>query len=153
MTTQAPSTFGVDIWIDPATGDADAMWSTVTGVALVAQDLRLRMQTDSLPYAGTDLVNGLELALDSADWGFNLARLAGATAGTAASYQGRLKRVVLKDQRIDSADVVITETTANGLVTLKITIAAQTALGPFRLVFLLDPSAAPGSQLSLIENQ
>ncbi len=122
MTTQAPSSFGVDIWIDPATGDADSMWSTVTGVAL-------------------------------ADWGFNLARLAGATAGTAASYQGRLKRVVLKDQRIDSADVVITETQANGLVTLTITIAAQTALGPFRLVFLLDPSSAPGSQLSLIENQ
>jgi hypothetical protein len=152
MTTTAPD-FGTDVWIDPATGDADPMWSTVSGVALVAQDLRLRLQTDSLPYAGTDLDAALELALDSADWGFDLNRLAGATAGTAAHYQGRIKAVILKDRRIQSATVSIVEASANGLTTLTITIQVQTALGSFKLVFRLDPSSAPGSQLSLIENQ
>jgi hypothetical protein len=153
MTTQAPADFGTDIWIDPATGDADAMWSTVSGVALVRQDLRIRLQTDSLPYDSADFAAALPLATDSADWGFDLNRLAGQTAGEAATYQGRIKRVALKDRRIDSAAVSITETTANGLTTLRITVACKTVLGPFALVFQLDPAAAPGSQLSLIENQ
>jgi hypothetical protein len=145
--------FGIDICLFSDTDDADELWSEVSGVALVRQDLRLRLQTDQLLYNATDLANGLEIALDSADWGFDLNRLAGATTGTAANYQGRIKRVVLKDQRIQSADVTITEATSNGLTTLTITIACMTALGPFRLVFMLDPSQPTGAQLTVITSQ
>ena len=126
MTAQAPDTFGVDIFLDPATDDADPLWSEVSGVALVNQDLRLRLQTDQLLYNGADL---------------------------AASYQGRIKRVVLKDRRIDSADVIVTEDGTGPLRTLTIAINCKTALGPFSLVFRLDPSQLAGAQLKLIQDQ
>src|SRR5262249_19588650 len=114
----------------------------------------LRLQTDQLLYNGTDLANGLEIALDLADWGFDLRRLAGATAGTAASYQGRIKRGVLKDSRIPSAQGTIVEgVSVASLITLMITVACKTALGPFRLVFALDPSQPTATQLALVVNQ
>lgn len=142
MTTQAPETFGRDIYCGPATEDADAVFSEVDGVQLVKQDLRHRLTTPSvLGPSG----NG--------DGFFDVGSLLGSTAGTVASYQAKIKRVCLVDQRIASAAVIVTETAANGLVVTTITINCATALGPFRLAFRLDPSATTDSQVQIVEAQ
>lgn len=142
MTTQAPD-FGTDIFCDPATEDADDLFSEVSGVALVKQDLRHRLTTDSvLPSPEGD------------DDGYDLRKLLGATAGNSASYQARVKRVVLKDQRIASATVDITETdTGKGMRTITVDINGKTAIGPFRLVFLLDPSQSADEQVTIMRAQ
>lgn len=141
MTTQSPEIFGRDIYCDPITEDADDRMSEVTGVALVKQDLRHRLRTNSV------------LGPDGDDNGFDIGGLLGSTAAQAAKYHGRIKRVALKDQRIDSAAVVITDTTAHGLTVLTIDVQCTTALGPFRLAFRLDPAASTEPQVKIIEAQ
>lgn len=142
MTAQAPDIFGRDIWCDPITEDADPAMSEVSGIPLVKQDLRHRLRIASV--LGPD---------GDSDGFFDIGQLLGATAGTAASYQSRIKRVALKDQRIKSADVTVTEATAEGLTVTTITLDCKTALGPFRLAFRLDPSATTASQVQIIEAQ
>ena len=142
MTTQAPDIFGRDIKCDPITEDADEFMTEITGIPLVMQDLRHRLLTPSV--LGPD---------GDSDGFFDLRRLLGATAGTAASYQARIKRVALYDQRIKSAQVTVTEVSTNGFVVTTITVAGKTALGPFRLAFRLDPSATTASQVAIIEGQ
>lgn len=139
--TQSTDIFGRDIWCDPVTEDADDRMSEVTGVPLVKQDLRHRLRTDSV------------LGPDGDDNGFDVGKLLGASADTAARYQARIKRVALKDQRIKSADVTIAVATTHGLTVLTITVQGMTALGPFRLAFRLDPSQPTDSQVKIIEAQ
>lgn len=134
--------FGTDLYCDPVTEDADALFSTITGVPLVAQDLRHRLQVDS--------VLGPDGEFDFID----IRRLAGSTAGTASAYKARIKRCALKDQRIATADVIVTESaSSHGLVTLTITVACTTALGPFRLVFTLDPTIPTATLVDTLVGQ
>jgi hypothetical protein len=133
--------FGRDIAVSALTEDADDIFSEVTGVQLVRQDLRHRLLTDSV------------LGPDGADNGFDVRKRLGATVGTAAATQSRIKRVALKDQRIKSAAVSIDEATTGGLRSQTITVICGTALGPFRLVFPLDPSKPTSDLVTAIENQ
>jgi hypothetical protein len=132
--------FGTDLYIDPATNDADALWSTVSGVALVAQDLRVRLTTGSV-----------NPSPEGDDYGEDLRAYPGLTADALARKQPAIKKAALKDQRIDSVAVdIATDAGANGITTSTITVAAQTALGPVRLVFLLDASKPLADQLAVI---
>ncbi len=141
MTTQAPSALGVDIGIAPATDDADDLFTEVTGNALVRQDLRHRLTTDSVLGPGGDVDR------------FDIRKLLGASAASAVAYQARIRKVVLKDERIASATVVVTVGGTGPLRTLTIDVSGRTALGPFRLVFLLDPNKTTDSLVQIMVDQ
>lgn len=133
--------FGTDVRVDAESEDADGFFSEVSGVALVKQDLRHALLTDSV------------LGPGGRDRGFDVRRLIGANSQGAAAYQPIIKKVCEKDQRIDSASVVIVESGTGALRTLTIAIDAKTALGPFSLIFRLDPSKPLTDQVSVIEEQ
>ena len=134
--------FGTDLYCDPVTEDADAFFSTITGVPLVAQDLRHRLLIDSVlgPDGNFDFID--------------IRNLVGSTSGTPSSYQAQIKRCALKDQRVSQAIVIVTESASSqGLVTLTITVACTTALGPFRLVFTLDPATPTATLVDTLVGQ
>ncbi len=133
--------FGTDIRVDADSEDADGFFSEVYGVALVKQDLRHALMTDSV------------LGPGGRDRGFDLRRLIGSNSIGAAAYQPIIKKVCEKDQRIQSASVVIIESGTGALRKLLVTVACQTALGPFTLIFKLDPSKPIADQVAVIEAQ
>ena len=132
---------GTDIRVDADSEDADGFFSEVSGVALVKQDLRHALMTDSV------------LGPGGRDRGFDLLRLIGGNSIGAAAYQPTIKKVCDKDPRIQSSSVAIVENGTGALRTLLITIIAQTALGPFTLIFKLDHSKPIADQVAVIEAQ
>lgn len=141
MTTQAPATFGLDIGCSALAEDADELFSAAIGLPVVLQDMRHRLLTDTVLGPGGDA------------WGFDLRKLLGATAGTLASYQPRIRKVVLQDPRVKSASVNILENGTGPLRSLSVTVAGMSAFGPFRLIFTLDPTTDPADLAAIIVSQ
>lgn len=130
---------GTDIRVSADTNDADDLMSEVSGVALVAQDTRLRLLTGS--------VNGI----GGEAYGFNIRGLLGMSTSALAGIQPKIVAVVRRDERIrGNPTVIITESTALQLRTVSIAISARTALGPFRLVFTLAQTTL-GDTLAILE--
>lgn len=100
---------------------------TVTGVELVAQDTYWRLQTPR----GAGI-----LEADAPTYGIDLLGLIGSadTAADAASLPGRIQSALTDDDRIASAEVTVTRTTAGPAVAYDIAIRCETAEGPFELV-------------------
>lgn len=127
MAKNAPSSYGKDI---RCYTDADALFSTVTGVDLVKQDAFHRITTDSVLGPGGD------------GWGFDCRRLLGMSTRVLAGMQPFLSEVLQRDDRIQSADVTLAATTTRGLADVIIKAACVTEEGPFELVMSVQDLTA-----------
>lgn len=152
--------FGTDIRLDlfgstdpktgkpiPATNDADPLFSTVSGVALVRQDAAIRLLTDGsqiLPQVDDD---GNEIEHD----GFDVRSLVGLPLADVQRKQPTIARAFAADDRITSPSVIITDNGARPFATVSIACSGMTALGPFRLVFLLSSQPDAASAIQIIE--
>lgn len=119
MARNVPSAYGTDI---ACTRDADALFSSVTGLDVVKQAALHRLTADSVLGPGGD------------GWGYDCRRLAGAPASKLQGLQPVLSEVLQRDDRILAADVKITATTTRGLADVRIEATCLTAEGPFDLV-------------------
>lgn len=98
----------------------------VTGLRLVAEACYRRLTTPRGTLRGGEAEQ---------NYGLDLSQFVGSTNARAveASLPGRIQNELLKDERVESVIVDILTTTAGSLVTFTITIAVQTAEGPFTL--------------------
>lgn len=110
--------------------DADELFTEVEGVELVRQDALHRLMTDNI--LGDD-GTGTESHV-IVGWGFDVRRLLGMSASKLAAHQPILAEVLMRDERIETADVVLTKTTTNGLDDVALSVNGTTALGPFSIV-------------------
>jgi len=111
--------YGLDI---AGIADADELWSETSGLPLVIQDAVHRITIDDV------------LGPDGQGWGFDVRRLVGSKAADLNKYGPILSEVLTRDDRIQTADVTLTETrTAAGQADLLISIHCETAFGPFDL--------------------
>ena len=97
-----------------------------SGVQLVAEAAFRRLTTPRGTLRGGE---------EEANYGLDLADLIGsvATASDAASLGGRIRNELLKDERIETADVTVVGTTAGPATSFDISIACTTKEGPFSL--------------------
>ena len=72
------------------------------------------------------------------NYGLDLTELCGSTnpKAAAASLPGRIRSELSKDERVESVDVSVLSTTEGPATSFAITIAVQTAAGPFELQML-----------------
>ncbi len=103
----------------------------VTGLRLVAEACYRRLTTPRGTLRGGE---------DEQNYGLDLAQFVGSTNPRAveASLPGRIANELTKDGRVDSVEVDILTTTDAGLVTFAITVAVETAEGPFTLQVGID---------------
>lgn len=125
MSLNAPELYGRDV---RCMNDADALFTEAQGLEVVRQDVFHRLTQDDI--LGDDGSGSLRVV----GWGFDVRRLLGADARTLAQVQPRLVEVVLRDQRIDFAEVELTPIVRNGLADVRLVVLGQTALGPFSLI-------------------
>lgn len=125
MSRNAPELYGRDV---RCFSDADALFTEAQGLEVVRQDVFHRLTQDDI--LGDDGSGSLRVV----GWGFDVRRLLGADARTLAQVQPRLVEVVLRDQRVDFAEVELTPTVRNGRADVRLVVLAQTALGPFTLI-------------------
>jgi hypothetical protein len=123
MARNAPTTYGTSLrcW-----DDADAFFSTVTGIEAIAQDLYHRF------------TNATVLGPGGEDWGEDITRWAGMDAAKLSRRGPVLSEVATRDPRILTADVAVSATPIRVKSTLyngTVDITCTTALGPFRRVF------------------
>ena|SRR5579859_2539825 len=141
MTTAAPSLLGYDVLVDAITEDADALFTGGTGLAVVKQDVRHRLLTDTVLGPGGE------------DWGFDVRKLAGAPDSTVTSLLPTIRNVVLKDMRVKTATVTMTTSGTPPMRGVALVVNAVTGAGPFRLVFPLDNSQTTAALVAAIEAQ
>ena len=109
--------------------DADPFFTAVEGIEVVRQHAFHRITTDDI--LGDDGTGSLVIR----GWGFDVRRLLGVPASKLPIYQPVLVEVLLRDERVETADVKLEATTnGNGTADLAIEIDCTTALGPFQLV-------------------
>jgi hypothetical protein len=107
--------------------DADEFFSTVSGIGVIAQDSIHRITCDSV------------LGSNGADWGIDIRQMVGAKQRELTLNQPRIIEVLERDDRIDSADVTLTDIERSpGLHDIQIELHLETALGPFDLTRLLS---------------
>lgn len=125
MATNPSANYGTDL---ACFYDADPFFSGVTGIESVRQDAFHRVTTDDV------------LGPGGVGWGKDCRRLLGMHTRDLAAQQPIYSNVLLKDERIESADVTITATTnKNGLADVRFEAICVTAFGPFDLVLsILD---------------
>lgn len=77
---------------------------------------------------------------DEANYGLDLADLIGSTstASDAAALPGRIQGELSKDERIESVTVTVVSTTVGPSTSWKVSIAGETAEGPFSLVLVVS---------------
>lgn len=129
MAINTPSSYGTDI---ACVDDADAFWSTVTGLPVVYQDAYHRVTTDDV------------LGPGGVGWGRDVRHLLGARTGTLEAERTRYAAILQRDERIQSATVTITATRrAGGMADVRFEAVCVTANGPFTLVIpsILDLTA------------
>ena len=99
-----------------------------TGVRLVAEAIYRRLITRKGQLLG------------SPDYGMRVADYLGAdtSTGEIAKVTSLIKQEILKDQRVGSADVVVTEVVEGTERTWTITVDAYTGAGPFSLVLAVS---------------
>ena len=142
--------FGTDIKIDIAGGtfDADPLFSIVTGVALVRQDAALRLLTDGFQILPQVDADGSAIEHD----GFDVRSLVGLSAADMQRKRAAISRAFTADDRITSPAVTITDDGAKPFATVSIACSGTTALGPFRLVFLLSSQPDAATAIQIIES-
>lgn len=74
------------------------------------------------------------LGPDGVGWGKDVRRLLGMPARELAAQQPVFATVLLKDPRIQSADVTIAATVTNGMADVRFAALCTSALGPFDVV-------------------
>lgn len=77
---------------------------------------------------------------DEANYGLDLTELIGSSnpVQLAQTLSGRIRSELLKDERVDSVDVLLTRTTVGPATTFNIVIDVTTAAGPFTLQLLAN---------------
>lgn len=116
--------YGADI---KCISDADELWTEVSGAGLVAQDAIHRITCDSV------------LGPNGADWGIDVRQMVGAKQRELTLNQPRIIEVLERDDRIDSADVTLTDIERSpGLHDIQIELHLETALGPFEMTRMLS---------------
>lgn len=125
--SNAAINFGTDTWCL----DSMRTGHLVTGPLLVAQAAYRRLITPR---------GMLQGGQDEANYGFDILTQLGTavTPNTVAALPGMIQSELLKDERIQTADVVVTAATNGPAVTFNINIQAQTAAGPFTLVLSVN---------------
>lgn len=121
MAQNTPSAYGTDLLcID----DADELFSDVTGIQVVAQDAYHRLTNDTVLGEGGE------------DWGYDVTKLLGMTTAQIAAMPPTISAALQKDERIQAADVTITQNKRVGsqLWSIIITAICYTAEGPFTLI-------------------
>jgi hypothetical protein len=107
--------------------DADEFFSTVSGIGVIVQDSIHRITCDSV------------LGPNGADWGIDIRQMVGAKQRELTLNQPRIIEVLERDDRVDSADVTLTDVERSpGLHDIQIELHLETALGPFDLTRLLS---------------
>jgi hypothetical protein len=116
-----------DYGLDTSCADSMSTGSYSTGVRLVAEACYRRLITRH----GT-LMGGKE----EAEYGLRVADYLGAvtSAGELARVQSLIKQELLKDQRVESVNVIVTEIDDEWTID----VSAQTGQGPFDLVLSVD---------------
>lgn len=122
MAINKPSAYGRDV---RCVTDADPLWTEVIGVDVVKQDAYHRLTNDTVLGPGGD------------GWGFDVRKLIGLPASELTAYQPTISEVLQQDPRIDTADVILSATTSNGLAAVRIEATCTTVEGPFKLVKLV----------------
>lgn len=103
--------------------DADALFSETTYLEAVEQDAYHRLTTDNVLGPGGD------------GWGINCRRFVGMDPANLARQQARCVEVLLRDERITAAVIVLTATTAdNGLADVQIDATITTPEGSFQFI-------------------
>ena len=106
--------------------DADELFSEASGIAVVVQDAIHRITTDHI--LGT---NGI-------DWGYDCRRLLGAKQRELTLAQPTIAEALTRDDRIESADVTLTQVTTDGLIDATLDVTLYTAFGPFSFTTALS---------------
>lgn len=103
--------------------DADELWSSATGVAVVRQAAYHRLTNDDVIGPGGD------------GWGYDVRRLLGAKSSIVATISPVLSEVLQRDPRIETADIQVRAVRlASGLDDVSVRVRCTTAAGPFDLV-------------------
>lgn len=128
MSTNPAEAYGKDV---RCFDDADALWSDVTGLGVVVQDVYHRLTNDSVLGSTEEAVNP-----DADNWGFDVTRLAGMSIDDLASMPPVISAAAQKDPRVATCDVSIQSKRVVGgrFYNVILTVICTTALGPFRLV-------------------
>lgn len=127
MGQNAPAAYGTDF---RCSSDTDTFFSTCTGLEAVQQSAFHRLTTDDV--LGDDGTGTLAIV----GWGFDVRRLLGIASDQAklTSFQPILVEKLLRDPRLDAADVTLTATkTKNGLADVALKAVGHTADGPFTI--------------------
>ena len=123
LTAPAPVNFGTD------TSCLDSLNTgrMASGLQLVAESVYRRLTTTRGTLFGGD---------DEANFGLNLEDVIGqvTTPSAAAALPGQIEAELQKDERIESVTATVVPVISGPSTSWTITIAAQTALGPFSLV-------------------
>ena len=103
----------------------------VSGARLVAEAAYRRLITPRGMLSGGE---------EEDNYGFDVMDAIGSvsTASEAASLPGRIQTELLKDDRLQSVDVVVTPSTSGPSTTFNIDITGHTAAGPFNLVLAVS---------------
>ncbi len=104
--------------------DSDTIFSEAVGLEVVRQDAIHRLTTDSIlgdDGTGSEVIE---------DWGFDVRQLLGASSLNLVSYQPLLVAVLLRDPRIEIADVELEQDGDD----ISISVRCETAEGPFEIV-------------------
>lgn len=129
MTTE----FGIDL---AGVSDSDELFSTVTGPALVRQTAIHRLTTDDI-LGGEGVIVG---------WGVDVRRFLGRPAEEVAAFQPTLVEALLRDPRIESAEVEleVIEDAAGNTADIQLAVDCETAEGPFSFVRLVSELSTLG---------
>lgn len=119
MSKNAPSAYGTDVL---CVADADALFSSGTGIAIVRQDALHRITSDNVLGPGGE------------GWGKDCRRLLGMPTAKLPAQQAVFAEVLTRDLRVTSAVVVLTATRTRGLDDVRLAARCETAEGPFDLV-------------------
>ncbi len=107
----------------------------VSGARIVAESIYRRLTTPRGVLRGTE---------EEANFGLDLTELIGSvsTKTDIASLPGRIRSEILKDERVESVDVRVVETSDAVAKSFAVFIEAVTTLGPFTLNIEVDEVTA-----------
>lgn len=134
MAFNEPSLYGHDII---ALLDADELMTEGTGLIILEQDLLHRITADDVP--GTDSTSDPDRAI-IVGWGRDARKLLGRPVGEVAKAAPSFAEVLMRDDRVQTAGVVLTaiEGPPGTTADVRMDIDAETALGPFRKTLLVS---------------
>jgi hypothetical protein len=125
----------VDFGRDLSCTDSIKTGRFVTGPRLVGEAVYRRLITPRGVLRGGDA---------EADYGFDLIGKLGSTtsASESAALEGQVQSEILKDERVESADVSVASVRSGPSISWTISVEALTSLGPFQLVLSVNDVTA-----------